>query len=86
MNSEKEPLVLVFIPALVTLLYKAETAKGSDLTEEEVLAICDEATCIAIPYSSAQAMEDRRGYPDLIAEDAWNEWQAARAELFDREP
>jgi hypothetical protein len=82
MSGDDEPLVLVFIPALVTLLYKAETDKGRQLTEAEVIAIRDGATCVAVSHSSAQAVEGGRGYPDIVAEDAWNEWQAARAELF----
>jgi hypothetical protein len=85
MDEQNDPLVLVFIPALVTLLYKAETEKGAPLSESEVIAIRDGATCMTVPYSAAAAAEDQRGYPDLIAEDVWNEWQQARLELFDRD-
>ena len=83
-NNQEDPLCLVFIPALVTLLYKAEQTKGSPLTEQEALAIRDSATCMALPYSVAAEGEKARGYPDIVAEHCWLEWQSARKQLFDR--
>jgi hypothetical protein len=77
----EEPLVLVFIPTLVSILWRAETDKGSPLTEREVIAIRDGATCITVPYSVAEASEEQRGYPDIVGEDCWSEWQRARIEL-----
>nr|WP_063572520.1 hypothetical protein [Luteibacter rhizovicinus] len=79
---DKSRLCLVFIPALVTLLYKAEATLGEPLTEAQVLAIRDGASCAALPYDLAKAGEEARGYPDIVAEDAWNEWQRARRDLF----
>ncbi|OLS62915.1 hypothetical protein [Pseudomonas putida] len=73
-----EPLCLVFTPALVTLLQAAENRKGSPLTEPETVAIRDAATCIAVTFSTAYAMEQERGYQDIVAEDCWNEWQRVR--------
>ncbi|MCB4794539.1 hypothetical protein LGR51_08485 [Pseudomonas sp. NP21570] len=82
MSTNDQDLCLVFIPALVTLLYKAEKDKGSPLTENEVIKIRDSATCMAVQFSAALEMEEKRGYPDIVAEEAWSEWQAARKELF----
>lgn len=73
-----EPLCLVFTPALVTLLQAAENRKGSPLTEPEALAIRDEAICVAVPFSAAFDMDQKRGYQDIVAEDCWNEWQPVR--------
>ena len=77
-----EPLVAVFIPALVAILHHEETTKGEPLTEDEVIAIRDRAVCITMKYSQAQAVESRRGYPDLDPENVWQEWQAVRSELM----
>ncbi len=76
-----EPLRLVIIPALVAILLNAEQEKGSPLTEAEVIAIRDNAECIAMPASVAAEVEAKRGYPDIVAEAAWVEWQRVRTEL-----
>ena len=78
----EEPLVVVFIPPLVDVIRWAEDAKGEPLTESEVVAIRDEAICITMRQSHAQALESKRGYPDLDPENAWQEWQAIRSELM----
>jgi hypothetical protein len=75
-----DPLCLVFVPALAAVLRAAEDKKGAPLTEAEVCEIRDAATCIALPFSTALAMEEERGYPDLIAQDCWNEWQRLRSQ------
>lgn len=75
-----DPLCLVFVPPLVTLLTAAESRKGSLLTEDEVCIIRDRAACIAVPFSTALEMEGKRGYADIVAEDCWNEWQKLRAQ------
>ncbi|MCP1374181.1 hypothetical protein [Dyella lutea] len=80
-NDQDDPLCLVFIPALVTLLYKAEQTKGVPLTESEVIAIRDHANCVALPRSMAAVGEKARGYPDIVAEHCWDEWQSARQQL-----
>ncbi|WP_330212117.1 hypothetical protein [Pseudomonas sp. Z18(2022)] len=72
---EADPLCLVFVPALVAVLTAAEDRKGSPLTEAEVCDIRDRAVCITLPFSVALDMERQRGYPDLIAENCWSEWQ-----------
>ena len=80
--TREEQLCLVFIPPLVTVLLNAEKEKGASLTQEEVLHIRDSATCMAVKISDALKMEDERGYADIVAEDAWNEWQSIRQELL----
>ena len=77
-----ELLVTVFIPALVAVLQHEEMNKGEPLTEDEVIAIRDRAVCITMRYSQAQAVESKRGYPDLDPENVWQEWLAIRSELM----
>ena len=76
-----EPLVLVFIPALVAILRHHEIEKGAPLTEEEVIAIRDKSVCIATPQGMVRDLAESRGYEDIDPEDVWNEWQAVRAQL-----
>lgn len=73
-----DPLCLVFVPALVALLKAAEDRKGSALSEPEVLEIRDNATATAVPFSIAFAMEEERGYRDIVPEECWKEWQRVR--------
>ena len=66
----------------MAVLTAAEAKKGAPLTETEACEIRDAATCIiALPFSTALAMETERGYPDIVAEDCWNEWQRVRASV-----
>ncbi|TAK93504.1 MAG: hypothetical protein EPO09_12430 [Aquabacterium sp.] len=58
-----------------------EKTQGRPLTETEVIAIRDKAVCIAMPVSVAAEMEAKRGYPDIVAEAVWPEWQSARLQL-----
>lgn len=80
-NDSEDPLCLVFIPALVAILLNVEKTKGAPLTEAEVIAVRDKAVCMAMPVSQAALLEATRGYPDIVAEDAWNEWRRSRVEL-----
>lgn len=77
----EDPLCLVFIPALVTILLHTEKTLGRPLTEAEVIAIRDKAACMAMPVSMAAKMEEKRGYPDIVAETVWPDWQSARLQL-----
>jgi hypothetical protein len=77
-----QQLIPVFIPALVTLLVRAELLKGSPLTEQEVLAIRDEGACIMMRVEHVLAVDERRGYGDIDPEQAWEQWQEARAEIM----
>ncbi|WP_138762947.1 hypothetical protein [Pseudomonas lactis] len=76
-----DPLCLVFVPSLAAVLTAAESKNGAPLCEVEVCDIRDQATCIAVTFSTALAMEQERGYPDIVAEDCWNEWQRLRPSL-----
>ena len=80
-HDSEDRLCLVFIPALVTALLHAEKTLGRPLTEPEVVSIRDNATCMAMPASQAEMMEEKRGYPDIVAEAVWPEWQTARLQL-----
>lgn len=75
------PLVLVFVPALAAVLKAAEDKKGTPLEEAEVIAIRDAAVCMAVKPSAAREMEASRGYPDIVAENAWQEWSKLRSQL-----
>lgn len=74
-------LCLVFIPPLVTLLYRAELEKEAPLTEAGVLTIRDNANCIVMPFSVADEVEAKRGYPDIVAEECWAEWEGIRKQF-----
>ena len=76
-----DPLIPVFIPALVLILVNEERAKGSPLTREEILAIRDKGVCIMLPQSMATKAAQDRGYDDIDPEFAWEEWQDIRATL-----
>ena len=80
MTSPDEDTVLDFVPPLITLLVAAERAKGSPLTEPEVIEIRDTAACMAVPASIARAMADSRGYDDLDPDRVWEQWQERRGE------
>jgi hypothetical protein len=78
-------LIPVFIPALVTLLIRAEQLKGSPLTEQEVLDIRDNGVCMMMHVEDAQALAEKRGYDDLDPCHAWEDWQVARAQIANAE-
>ena len=80
-SDPSNPMSLVFIPALVAILHMLEKRKGALLTETEVLEARDNAVCMAMPASEASLMEEKRGYSDIVAEDAWNEWQRVRTQI-----
>lgn len=82
MSSDDDPLCLVFMPALVAILLRAEKDSELALTKEQVLDIRDNATCIKMKLSRAIEMEEKRGYPDLAPEEVWEEWKKARIELY----
>lgn len=69
--AKEQKLVPVFMPALVALLLRAEESKGEPLTEQEVIAIRDEANCVMMPAAQAKKQEESRGYPDVDPENCW---------------
>ncbi|SHH20171.1 DUF2314 domain-containing protein [Massilia sp. CF038] len=80
-----EALVPLFIPALCVLLISAEDAKGSPLTEAEVLKVRDGAGVMMVAQDRIETMAESRGYNDLDPENCWYDWQMLRREL-DRKP
>jgi hypothetical protein len=77
-SPSDKPLRIVIMSPLVTLLPIREREKGAPLTESEVLGIRDRAGSIALPTSVALALQEKRGYPDILPENCWNQWQQAR--------
>jgi hypothetical protein len=83
--SEKEPLTLYFIPSLVATLWNREKAKGSPLTEAEVLAIRDSSPVVAVTQKVVIEMDEKRGYKDIDPEHCWEAWLDARVGLVEYE-
>ena len=81
--DENETLIIYPVPSLVAILVNRERAKGSPLTEEEVVRIRDDCEAIAIPPDVARKMDEERGCLDIDPENCWEEWQRARKELMD---
>lgn len=77
-------LVLMFIPSLVSVLLNRENAKGTTLTENEVLEIRDKAIVVALPENQALAVVEQRGYQDIDPDHCWEQWQKARVDLTDK--
>jgi len=75
-------LVIFCIPSLVALLLNRENAKGSSLTEQEVLEIRNNATAVALPPEAAARIEAERGYKDIDPDNCWEEWQRVRLDLI----
>ena len=81
MSPSDEPLVPTFIPSLVSTLLNRERAKGSPLTEEEVIKIRDSCAVVMSPASIIPAMVKSRGYEDIDPEHCWEHWCVAREQL-----
>ena len=77
----EDPLVIVPMPPLVTVLLYHEKQKGEPLTEKEVLSIRDQVVCMTLPYSQATQLAQKRGYEDMRLEHAWDDWSVARPSL-----
>jgi hypothetical protein len=77
----EQPMIPVFIPALVAILHNLEQKKGSPLTEQEVLEIRDKSACIMMTVEHAIALDEKRGYNDIDPEQVWEQWQEARDQL-----
>lgn len=68
-------MAIVFIPALVALLVEAkEKDFGRELTRDDVESIRNNATAIELPAEIVRDMIKSRGYPDIDAENVWDEW------------
>jgi hypothetical protein len=78
--DEDEPVVIVPIPPLVTVLLHLEKTKGSPLTEADVMDARDKAICMTMRASHRDQLAEKRGYDDIRLENAWEDWQAFVAE------
>jgi hypothetical protein len=81
--SDSEELIIYPVPSLVGTLLNRERAKGSPLTEQEVIQIRDACPCIALRPEDVSKIEERRGYKDIDPERCWEEWQEALKSLYD---
>ena len=79
--SNPNSLVIYCVPSLVATLLNRECAKGSPLTEEEVIAIRDSCPAIALSPETAAVMDEKRGYKDIDPDHCWEQWQEARNTL-----
>ena len=77
-NDSQDPLVPIFVPALVVLLKNREEEKGAPLTEDEVSEVRDRATVVVVKRSRADEMTKSRGFPDIDPLNCWEEWQVVR--------
>lgn len=76
-----EGLVLLFIPALVAMVTRAEQLKGAPVTREELLRIREISPVLVSEAEPAQAVEEQRGYADLDLNDPWGSWLALHGRL-----
>ncbi|RBP45796.1 hypothetical protein DES53_102178 [Roseimicrobium gellanilyticum] len=83
--SESEELIIYPVPSLVATLLNRGRAKGSPLTEQEVIQIHDVCPSIALRPDQVRQIEDQRGYKDIDPENCWEEWQEARKDLINDE-
>ena len=73
-------LRMTFVPALRALLGAARKQKDAPLTPEEILAIRDRGSCIAMDPRRAREMERARGYSDIDPERAAECWSAVESQ------
>lgn len=76
-----EPMVAVFMPALIFFLYKLEKEKGAPLSEDEVKRGLGMAPSIMMTRSDAQAFQEQRGFVDINPDNVWQEWQFVRTRI-----
>jgi hypothetical protein len=79
--SDSEKVKIYPLPSLVATLLNREQAKGSPLTEAEVLEITDRCPSVAVPIDIAEQIDAARGYKDIDPERCWEEWQEVRRNL-----
>ena len=78
-------MVITSMPSRVSLLWRREQSNGAPLTEQEVRETCDDSAAVALPLMAAAAVEEARGYRDIIGDDCWDEWQKMRLALVEHE-
>jgi hypothetical protein len=69
--SDSEKLVIYPMPSLVSTLLNREQAKGSPLTEAEVLQIRNDCPSVAVPIDVVPKIVAERGYKDIDPENCW---------------
>lgn len=74
-------MMITSVPSRVSLLWRREQDKGSPLTEQEVMETCSDSAAVALPLMAAAAVEEGRGYRDIVGDDCWDSWQRIRVEL-----
>jgi hypothetical protein len=79
--TDADDLVHDFSHPLVAILLATESTKGAPLDEAETLAVRDDAVCIRVTRSVADAMAEQRGYADIDPERCWEQWQDIRAQF-----
>jgi hypothetical protein len=75
----------VFIPSLVSVLKGHELDKGTQLTEQEVIAIRGKSIPVALSRSDALRLEDHRGYQDVDPAHCWETWRKLRNTMKPRQ-
>gem|GEM_PF-1389198 len=70
----RQTMAIMIIPALAALLEAKEMDSGRELTREDIESIRENATAIELPAEFARDMIKSRGYPDIDADNVWNEW------------
>ena len=80
--SDSDNLVIYPMPSLVATLLNREQAKGSPLTEAEVIEIRDSCHSVAVPIDVAAKIDAARGSKDIDPEQCWEQWQEARKRLI----
>ena len=78
-------LVPVFIPSLVSVFMRHELDKGTQLTEQEVIAIRGKSIPVALRRSDALRLEDHRGYQDVDPAHCWETWRKLRNTMKPRQ-
>ncbi|WP_165894248.1 hypothetical protein [Frederiksenia canicola] len=48
------------------------------MTQEEVMKIAEDCTCIRMNYSDFIELSENRGYQDISPEYAWEDWLAIK--------
>ena len=71
-----EELVPHYMPSLLYMLEHHEKTKGSDLTKEEVIDICDKAVFMNVNQSDKEKLDSQSGYKDIDPGNCWEEWCA----------
>lgn len=69
----------VILPPLTTILFAAEREHERPLTQDEVVALVDNAAAIEMSAADALLIERARGYADIEPSLAWQQWQIVRS-------